>query len=105
MAKAILNSIEYQTQSKFLEKNCCGIVEKKSCCCNDKIVQLHENSDKFQKEISQIEFAKIYFIESYKTIISRTAENFKIEKTKISYNFNDHLPPIFKMNCQLVFYA
>lgn len=24
MAKAILNSIEYQTQSKFLEKNCCG---------------------------------------------------------------------------------
>ncbi len=98
-------SLKLNQKSVDLEKGCCGIVEKKSSCCDDKIVQLQENSDKFQKEISQIEFSKIYFIESNKLINYKTLNNFKTDKTKFSYSFNDHLPPIFKLNCQLVFYA
>ncbi len=98
-------SLKLNQKPNDLERGCCGIIEKKTSCCDDKIVQLQENSDKFQKEISQLEFSEMFLIDSYKTIISKNTKTFSIVKTIISYSFNDHLPPIFKLNCQLVFYA
>ncbi len=98
-------SLKLNQKPNDLEKGCCGIIEKKTCCCDDKIVQLQENSDKFQKEISQIEFSKICFIETNKLVNYKTITNFKTQKSKTLYSFNDHIPPIFKLNCQLVFYA
>jgi hypothetical protein len=88
-----------------LEKNCCRIIEKKSSCCNDKIIKIQENSIKFQKEISNLKFSKICFINFNKPIVSKIVADFRIKNKNNLYNFKDHLPPIFKLNCQLVFYA
>lgn len=98
-------SLKLNQKPADLEKNCCGILEDETSCCDDKVVQLQENSDKFQKQISQIEFSKVFFNESNESVNYKILYNFKPEKTKISYSFIDHLPPIFKLNCQLIFYA
>lgn len=88
-----------------LETNSCRILEKETSCCNDKFFQIHETSDKFQENISQVEFVAIVFKTQNKFNYFSKVLNFKVSKAAVFYPFLDNLPPIFKRNCQLIFYA
>jgi hypothetical protein len=88
-----------------LETNCCGIAEEESNCCNDKSFQIQETSDKFQENITKIEFNAIVVETQNKFEEFFEKPNFKDSKASIFYPFLDNLPPIYKRNCQLIFYA
>lgn len=88
-----------------LETNSCRILQKETSCCNDKFFQIHETSDKFQENISQVKFDAIVFETQNKHNDFFKVLNFKVSKTSVFYPFLDNLPPIFKRNCQLIFYA
>lgn len=95
----------HSTTSTFEnEKNCCGDVEKESKCCHNKIIKSIEKSETvFLKSIIFTpEFAVLstcYLPAVLKQInVCRT--------TQISsYYCDSNAPPLFKVNCQLVFYA
>ncbi len=100
-------SVSIKTNKKpiVFEENCCGIIEEQSNCCNDKLFQIQESSDKFQENISQFEFNS-FIVENQTILICfNKNQNYKYQKTDIFYSFLDNLPPIFKRNCQLIFYA
>ena len=100
-------SVSIKTNKKpiVFEENCCEIIEEQSNCCNDKLFQIQESSDKFQENISQFEFNS--FIVENQTILLgfNKNQNYKYQKIDIFYSCLDNLPPIYKRNCQLIFYA
>lgn len=98
-------SLKINEQSLDLETNCCGIAEEESNCCNDKLFQIQETSDKFQENITKIEFNAIVIETQNKFVDIFEKPNFKVSKASIFYPFLDNLPPIYKRNCQLIFYA
>ncbi len=98
-------SLKMAKKSLDLETNCCGIVEEESNCCNDKLFQIQETSDKFQENITKIEFNAIVVETQNKFVEFFKKSNFKASKASIFYPFLDNLPPIFKRNCQFIFYA
>lgn len=98
-------SLKINEQSLDLETNCCGIAEEESNCCNDKFFQIQETSDKFQENITKIEFNTIVIETQNKFVDFFEKPNFKVSKASIFYPFLDNLPPIYKRNCQLIFYA
>ncbi len=100
-------SVSIKTNKKpiVLEENCCGIIEEQSNCCNNKLFQIQETSDKFQENISQFEFNS-FIVENQTILISfNKNQNYKYQKTDIFYTFFDNFPPIYKQNCQLIYYA
>lgn len=88
-----------------VETNCCGIADEGSNCCNDKSFQIQETSDKFQENITNIEFNAIVVVSQNMFVDFFEKPNYKVSKALNFYPFLDNLPPIYKRNCQLIFYA
>ncbi|WP_394758963.1 hypothetical protein [Flavobacterium sp.] len=86
------------------EDDCCGIAEKKSNCCNDKVIKFDKKSDNSIVKIVSFQTDIPFVFQEWKPIIfgeKPVFENCKI----VSYTCNANASPIFMRNCQLIFYA
>ena len=86
------------------EKKCCGEVEKDSKCCHNKIIKLVEKPETvFLKSLG---FSPEYLVSSilWKPIETNYEISY-VSKKSHSYFCDANAPPIYKLNCQLVFYA
>jgi hypothetical protein len=87
-----------------IEKNCCGIVEKDSKCCQNKIIKSEKKSDQILLKSFSFETLNGILVQNNILFEIVTVLNFK--KTKPSnYTFNANAPPIFERNCQRNIYA
>jgi hypothetical protein len=86
------------------EKDCCGIKEKKSPCCKDKVIKFQKKWDNTIVKSFSLQSNFDFLIQDYNPIIFGNKTIFKNCKVT-SYTCNANAPPIFKRNCQLIFYA
>jgi hypothetical protein len=102
----VIASISFHSagDEQQIEANCCGSAEKESHCCDNKIIKSDKNSDQILLKSFVFEVSEFLLNASIKAIFQETAINFK---KAVATNFccNANAPPIYKRNCQLVFYA
>lgn len=86
------------------EENCCGVFEKKSSCCKDKVVH-------FQKKSENVTFDTLSFLSDFNVFFENWTPlffsvnfNFKSQNC-FSYYCDAHAPPLFKLYHQFIFYA
>jgi hypothetical protein len=86
------------------EKKCCGLSEKKSSCCKDKVVHFEKKSDDATLKIFFFQIAFPAVINEFKPIAFLAISNFKSNQI-ISYYSDANAPPLFKLYHQYIFYS
>jgi len=97
-------SIKTSFLSGNTEKNCCGEIEKKSNCCDNKVLHFQKKSE---TSLSHLFFQIADFqLPNYdwKLNSSVTISNFKINSIA-TYFCDANAPPYFKLYSQYIFYA
>jgi hypothetical protein len=97
-------SLKSHLSKDNLEVNCCGVSEKKSSCCKDKLIKFEKKSDNFIVTSFDFQCHFDFLIQAYHFLTFAKITNFKNSKV-VSYTYNANAPPIYKRNCQLIFYA
>jgi len=92
------------TASASPEKKCCGISEKKSSCCKDKVVHLEKKSDDATLKMFFFQIPFHAVIQEFKPIAFLAIPNFKSNQI-ISYCSDANAPPLFKLYNQYIFYS
>ncbi len=97
-------SLNTQFQNISSEENCCGVFEKKSSCCNDKVFH-------FQKKLENVSFDSVSFLADFtftlvdwKPFVFSKNVFFKSDNND-TYCCEAHAPPLFKLYHQFLFYA
>lgn len=102
-----ISSISFKTSvsSDDIEKNCCGEIEKKSNCCDNKVMHFQKKSE---TSLSQIIVQTSNFSLSnidWKPNSTITIPNFKLNSAITTYFCEANAPPYFKLYSQYIFYA
>ena len=86
------------------EKNCCGIIEKKSKCCNDKIIKVEVKSDQIptRSVIFYTEFISVY--NDWKPLVFNFNLNFK-QSYYTTYFCDTNKKPLYLLYSQYTFYS
>ena len=87
-----------------VEKNCCGVVEKQSKCCHNKIIKSNDKSD--QLLVKSFSFASDlpFVIKEWKPIVFASIIHFQ-KAGVISYSCDANAPPLYLLYSQYTFYA
>jgi hypothetical protein len=97
-------SLKSMTFSPIEKKSCCGMMEKKSHCCKDKVVAFHKKSDHVIYKVFSFNANMPFLIVEWQPIVFLTIFNFK--KSSITSYFCDaNAPPFFKLYRQYILYA
>lgn len=101
-----ISSISFKTSvsSNEIEKNCCGEIEKKSNCCDTKLIQYQQKSE---TSLSHLFFQTSFFQlfnNDWKPNTTITISNFNVNSTT-TYFCDANAPPYFKLYSQYIFYA
>ena len=92
------------TISPSLEKKCCGVSEKKSSCCKDKVVHFQKKSDNATIKAFFFQVAFPAVVPEFSSITFLAVPNFKSNQI-ISYYSDANAPPLFKLYNQYIFYS
>ncbi len=99
-------SVSFKTNNFYndTEDDCCGEVAEKSSCCKDEVVKFEKKGNIFITKSYNFHSDFSFLIQEYKIPVFSNKPNFKKHKQTF-YICNSNGPPIFKRNCQLIFYA
>ena len=97
-------SVSFNTASPAaIEEDCCGVVEKISHCCKDRIVVLQKKSDQAVVKSFSFEWQELIFPEPIFSVFSIAA--IPSQKNKVAaYYCDSNAPPLFKLYSQYIFY-
>ena len=95
-------SINTATPSHEIEKDCCGVVEKKSKCCHNKIIKSNEKFDQITAKSFSIDYNLVY--NEWKSLVFPDAFNFQ-QKVTSSYYCDANAPPLYLLYSQYTFYS
>lgn len=96
-------SLNSPSNSNNVEEGCCGIFEKLSLCCTDKVVYLEKKTDLATAFTFQIDAFCNFSQKEWQPIISfLTSINEGSCNSK--YAFQSNAPPLFKLYSQYIFY-
>ena len=97
-------SLKTPVQNQNLEKDCCGVVEKKSHCCKNKEVNFQKKTDDLIQKIVSGHPDFTFLIEECNPSVFLFISNFKNGQFT-SYYCDANAPPFFKLYHQYIFYA
>ncbi len=97
-------SFKISNSNNDSEKDCCGKAVKKSSCCKDKVIKIEKKSENTIVKTFDFQTNFDFLIQQYNPIVFNKKTVFGHCKLT-SYTCNANAPPIFKRNCQLIFYA
>ena len=97
-------SLKTPVQNQNLEKDCCGVVEKKSHCCKNKEVNFQKKTDDLIQKIVSVHTDFTFLIEEWNPSVFLFISNFKNSQFT-SYYCDANAPPFFKLYHQYIFYA
>lgn len=92
-----------QTAQKA-EQDCCGIVEKKSKCCNDKIIKAEIKSDQIIVKLVSLDADFLPVTYDWKPVVFVSKINFN-QRDNLTYYCDAHTPPLYLLYSQYTFYA
>lgn len=95
-------SINTATNSHEVEKDCCGIIEKKSKCCKNKIIKSNEKFDQITTKSFSVDYNIVN--NEWKPLVFTNAFNFQ-QKASISYYCNANSPPLYLLYSQYSVYG
>lgn len=95
-------SINTIPDAKEAGDECCGIAEKESSCCKDKIIKSEVRSDQVIVNLVLLDF--IAFAD-YQTPQLFTVNNNFQQRSKATYYCNANAPPLYLLYSQYTFYA
>ena len=84
--------------------DCCGIVEKSSKCCNDKIIKAEIKSDQILVKTLSFDAVFILVNNYWKPEFFTSNYNYK-QRDSITYYCDAHAPPLYLLYSQYTFYA
>jgi hypothetical protein len=97
-------SLKSAFSSKDTEENCCGIVEEKSHCCEDKVFHFQKKSETSTFHVFTFNSDILFLNQDWKPFQITSTPNFNRNST-ISYFCDANAPPFFKLYSQYIFYA
>ncbi|WP_428831805.1 HYC_CC_PP family protein [Flavobacterium yafengii] len=97
-------TLKTPVQGQNLEKDCCGVIEKKSHCCKDKEVNFQKKTDDLIQKIVSFYTDFTFSIEEWNPSVFSFISNFKNTQFT-SYYCDANAPPFFKLYHQYIFYA
>ena len=83
---------------------CCGVVEKKSGCCNDKIIKAEIKSDQIIVKSLSFDTDFIQAIYEWQPLVFTSKINFK-QRDNHTYYCDVNAPPLYLLYSQYTFYA
>lgn len=97
-------SLDYSTPNDD-DSNCCCIKKDiKKKCCSETTIKTEKKSDNFV--VTTLNFELQQFVPYQHFDFNFQKEIVSIEKQKLIENYSEsHSPPLYKLYCQLVFYA
>ncbi len=97
-------SVNTATTSHEMEKDCCGVVEKKSKCCHNKIIKSNEKIDQITAKSFSIDSNYNLVCNEWKPLMFPNAFNFQ-QKATTSYYCDANAPPFYLLYSQYTFYG
>ena len=97
-------SINTPTASHEIEKDCCGVVEKKSKCCKNKIIKSTEKFDQITAKSLSIDSNYNLVGNEWKLLVFPDAFNFQ-QKVTTSYYCDANAPPLYLLYSQYTVYG
>jgi len=102
----VITSVTLKTpvQDQSLEKDCCGVIEKKSHCCNDKEIKFLKKTDHLIQKNVPFQTDFVFQINEWNALEVLFVSNFRNGQFA-SYYCDANAPPFFKLYHQYIFYA
>jgi hypothetical protein len=92
------------TSHHEIEEDCCGVIEKKSNCCHNKIVKTQEKQDQIVSKHLDLKLDFCEISSNNVTEFISQAPIIKSQKTTIFSCF-PNAPPLYKLYSQYIFYS
>ena len=99
-------SFQYQEDEPCVEdvKSCCATADSHDSCCSNKLIKVEKKTDDILVKTFQLDLEPTVFTANWKpNFVAFESEN--IVSNEVAYYFDSHAPPLYKLYCQLVFYA
>ena len=99
-------SFQYQEDEPCVEdvKSCCAKEDSHDSCCSNKLIKVEKKTDDILVKTLQLDLEPTVFVADWKpNFIAFESEN--IVSNEVAYYSDSHAPPLYKLYCQLVFYA
>lgn len=97
-------TLKTPAEDKNLEKDCCGVVEKISHCCKDKVVKFQKKTDNLIQKTVSFHADFIFLTNEWNSLVFSFVSNFK-KDSFLLYYCDANAPPFFKLYHQYIFYA
>ena len=99
-------SFQYQEDEPCVEeaKSCCAKEDSHDSCCSNKLIKVEKKTDDILVKTLQLDLEPTVFVADWKpNFVAFESEN--IVSNEVAYYCDSHAPPLYKLYCQLVFYA
>ena len=99
-------SFQYQEDEPCVEhvKSCCAKEDSHDSCCSNKLIKVEKKTDDILVKSLQLDLEPTVFAADWKpNFVAFESEN--IVSNEVAYYCDSHAPPLYKLYCQLVFYA
>lgn len=99
-------SFQYQEDEPCVEdvKSCCAKEDSHDSCCSNKLIKVEKKTDDILVKTLQLDLEPTVFVANWKpNFVAFESEN--IVSNEVAYYCDSHAPPLYKLYCQLVFYA
>ena len=99
-------SFQYQEDEPCVEdvKSCCTTADSHDSCCSNKLIKVEKKTDDILVKTFQLDLEQAVFNADWKpNFIAFESEN--IVSNEVAFYCDSHAPPLYKLYCQLIFYA
>ena len=99
-------SFQYQEDEPCVEdvKSCCAIADSHDSCCSNKLIKVEKKTDDILVKTFQLDLEPTVFTANWKPNFV-AFESEKFVSNEVTFYCDSHAPPLYKLYCQLVFYA
>ncbi len=99
-------SFQYQEDEPCVEdiKSCCTTADSHDSCCSNKLIKVKKKTDDILVKSLQLDLEPTVFVADWKpNFVAFESENFV--SNEVAFYCDSHAPPLYKLYCQLIFYA
>jgi hypothetical protein len=99
-------SFQYQEDEPCVEdvKSCCATADSHDSCCSNKLIKVEKQTDDILVKTFQLDLEQAVFNADWKPNLV-VFNSVATTSNEVAFYCDSHAPPLYKLYCQLVFYA
>jgi len=99
-------SFQYQEEEPCIEeaKSCCAKENSHNSCCSNKLIKVEKKTDDILVKTFQLDLEQVVLNDDWKPNFV-AFESVVDSSNEVAFYCDSHAPPLYKLYCQLVFYA